>query len=207
MTYIIGLTGGIGSGKTVVSDHFASLGVPIIDTDIIARLVVEPEQPALLELVKSFGKSILLESGRLDRAQLRKLAFADQLSKAKLDAITHPAIRRETLKQIQTADYPYCMVVVPLLVAKSPFLSIVKRVLVVTANRQVKIERVEKRSALTPDEIERIMETQLNDQQRSLLADDTIVNDGTIKDAQSAVEKLHRQYLAFAEADNSSTTI
>ncbi|MBL4673826.1 MAG: dephospho-CoA kinase [Arenicella sp.] len=200
MTHIIGLTGGIGSGKTVISDHFASLGVPVIDTDIIARIIVEPEQPALLELVKSFGKSILLESGHLDRPQLRKLAFADDVSKATLDAITHPAIRQETLEQIQTADYPYCIVVVPLLAANSPFLSIMKRVLVVTANRQVKIERVEKRSALRPDEIERIMQTQLNDQQRSLLANDIIVNDGSIKDAQSSVEQLHRQYLSLANA-------
>jgi len=199
MTYIIGLTGGIGSGKTVVSDHFASLGVPIIDTDIIARVVVEPDQPALLELVNSFGKSILLESGHLDRAQLRKLAFADDVSKAKLDAITHPAIRQETLKQIQAANYPYCIVVVPLLVADSPFLSIMKRVLVVTANRDVKIERVKKRSGLEADEIERIMETQLNDQQRELLADDTIANNGSISDAQIAVEELHRRYLSFAK--------
>ena len=200
MTYIIGLTGGIGSGKTVVSDHFASLGVPIIDTDLIARIVVEPGQPALLELVESFGKNILLESGHLDRAQLRNLAFADDASKATLDAITHPAIRQETLRQIQTADYPYCIVVVPLLTANSPFLSIMKRVLVVTADRQVKIQRVEKRSALSPDEIERIMKTQLNDQQRDLLADDKIVNDGSIKDAQNAVARLHRQYLSFAHA-------
>jgi dephospho-CoA kinase len=202
MSYIIGLTGGIGSGKTVVSDQFASLGVPIIDTDIIARLIVEPGQPALIELVKAFGKSILLQSGHLDRAQLRKLAFADDASKATLDTITHPAIRQETLQQIQTADYPYCIVVIPLLVANSPFLPIMQRVLVVTANRQVKIERVKKRSALREDEIERIMETQLDDQQRQLLADDIIANDGSIKEAHSAVERLHQKYLAYAEAES-----
>jgi dephospho-CoA kinase len=202
MSYIIGLTGGIGSGKTLVSDHFASLGVPIIDTDIIARLIVELGQPALIDLVHAFGQSILMQSGHLDRAQLRKLAFADDSSKAVLDSITHPAIRQETLKQIQAADYAYCIVVVPLLVANSPFSSIMKRVLVVTANRQIKIERVQKRSALTPDEIERIMETQLDDQQRRLLADDIIANDGSIKEAHSAVERLHQKYLAYAEAES-----
>ena len=201
MTYIIGLTGGIGSGKTVVSDHFSSLGVPIIDTDVIARLIVEPGQPALLQLVNAFGKNILLESGHLDRVQLRKLAFADDLSKAKLDTITHPAIKQETFKQIQTADYPYCIVVVPLLDAESTFLSLVKRVLVVTANRQVKIKRVEKRSGLRPDEVTRIMGTQLNDQQRELLADDIIANDGSIEDAHKITVKLHQQYLTMADAD------
>ena len=190
----------------MVSDHFASLGVPIIDTDIIARIVVEPEQPALRKLVESFGKCILLKSGHLDRAQLRKLAFADDVSKAKLDAITHPAIRQETLNQIQAVNYPYCIVVVPLLDENSPFLSTMKRVLVVTANRQLKIERVEKRSALRPDEIERIMETQLSDQRRKLLADDIIVNDGSIKDTQNAVDQLHREYLSLAEHDASNTT-
>jgi dephospho-CoA kinase len=184
-------------------DQFAYLGVPIIDTDIIARLIVEPEQPALLELVGAFGKSILLPSGHLDRAQLRKLAFADDSRKATLDAITHPAIRQETLKQIQTADYPYCIVVVPLLTASSSFSTIMKRVLVVTAKRSVKIQRVQKRSGLSVIEVERIMETQLSDQQRQLLADDIIANDGSIEDAHNSVAQLHQQYLAFAAAAES----
>lgn len=200
MTYVIGITGGIGSGKTVASDHFASLGVPIIDTDVIARLIVEPEQPALQELVEAFGHSILLASGYLDRAQLRQLAFANDKSKATLDAITHPAIKRETLRQIQDANSPYCMVVVPLLTADSPFRALMKRVLVVTADKKVKIRRVQKRSGLELAEVEAIMKTQLNDTQRQQFADDIIVNNRAIIDVQQAVEKLHQQYLNLAKS-------
>ncbi len=200
MTYVIGITGGIGSGKTVASDHFASLGVPIIDTDVIARLIVEPEQPALQELVKAFGQSILLASGYLDRAQLRQLAFANDKSKATLDAITHPAIRKETVRQIQGANSPYCMVVVPLLTADSPFRALMKRVLVVTADKEVKIRRVQKRSGLELAEVEAIMKTQLNDTQRQQFADDIIANNRDIIDVQQAVEKLHQQYLNLAKS-------
>jgi len=199
MTYVIGTTGGIGSGKTLVSDHFASLGVPIIDTDVIARLIVEPGKPALAELVQAFGSGILLDSGQLDRAELRKLAFANKQSKATLDAITHPAIRRETFSQIQHANYPYCLVVIPLLTADSPFGELIKRVLVVTAKREVKIARVQKRSGLEPSEIERIMQTQLSDAQRKMFADDIIANDGSIEEAHRAVERLHKQYLELAQ--------
>jgi len=115
MSYVIGLTGGIGSGKTLVSDRFAELGVAIIDTDIIARKIVEPGQPALQQLAKQFGNDVLQENGELDRAALRNKAFKDDTSKAQLDSITHPAIRLETNQQISLADTPYCLVVVPLL--------------------------------------------------------------------------------------------
>ncbi len=200
MTYVIGITGGIGSGKTLVSDRFATLGVPIVDTDVIARIIVEPEQIALLELVKVFGSSILLESGHLDRAQLRKLAFADSASKKQLDDITHPAIRDETFKQIQAVDSPYCLVVVPLLTANSPFGAIMQRVLVVTADKEVKIQRVQQRSELSRNETESIMNTQLNDEQREQFANDIIVNDGTIDETYDAVAQLHKQYLELAKA-------
>lgn len=199
MTYVIGVTGGIGSGKTLVSDHFASLGVPVIDTDIIARIVVEPGEPALAELVKAFGQSILLDSGELNRAELRTLAFADTKSKSTLDSITHPAIRHETFKQVEHANYPYCLVVVPLLSSDSPFSQVMERILVVTANRQVKISRVQKRSGLKVEEIERIMQSQLSDEQRKEFADDIIANDGTIDDVYRSVEGLHKRYLALSK--------
>lgn len=199
MTYVIGITGGIGSGKTVVSDHFASLGVPIVDTDVVARLIVEPGQPALRDLVKAFGDGILLSSGELDRGELRKLAFANDESKARLDSITHPAIRHETYKQIQLAKAHYCLVVVPLLSADSPFASLMKRILVVTAGKDVKIRRVQQRSGLTQDEVDAIMRTQLSDAERKEFADDIIANDGTIADAQKAVERLHQKYLELAQ--------
>ncbi|MEM7358560.1 MAG: dephospho-CoA kinase [Pseudomonadota bacterium] len=198
--YIVGLTGGIGSGKTVVSDHFATLGVPVIDTDVIARIVVEPGQPALAELVAAFGEQVLQADGKLDRSALRNIAFASDSNKATLDGITHPAIRTETLAQIQQVAYSYCIVVVPLLVPDSAFTSFMRRILVVVADHQTKVERVMKRSNLSAAEVERIMRTQLSDEERAGFADDVIHNDGTIADAHREVESLHQQYLTDSQA-------
>ena len=198
MTYVIGLTGGIGSGKTLVSDHFASLEVPIIDTDIIARQIVEPGHEALAELTTYFGDNILLADGQLNRSELRSLAFASPKNKQALDNITHPAIRKETAQQIALVTDAYCLVVIPLLNKSSPFFSFLQRVLVVTANRDTKIERVKKRSNLTKQEVVQIMETQLDDTERLSFADDVIANDSTIEDAYEQVEKLHQTYLTLA---------
>lgn len=195
---VVGLTGGIGSGKTVVSDHFAELGVPVVDTDVIARLIVEPDHPTLDALVAAFGQNILLDDGNLDRSALRELAFSSPENKLTLDNITHPAIRLETLKQIDAVTHPYCLVVVPLLTADSPFGETMDRILVVTADRETKIERVKKRSNLDRDEVERIMATQLDDTERLNFADDVINNDGSIADAHQAVEKLHELYLELS---------
>ena len=202
MSYIIGLTGGIGSGKTLVSDRFAELGVAIIDTDVIARLIVQPEHPALQQLVVAFGASILQANGELNRGALRQVAFSSDVNKAKLDAITHPAIRSETLKQINQVNTPYCLVVVPLLTKNSPFIEFMQRVLVVTTNKETKINRVKIRSNLTRDEVERIMQTQLDDEERLLFADDVIQNDGTVDDAYSEVAKLHALYTKLASSSN-----
>lgn len=199
MTYIIGLTGGIGSGKTVASNHFETLGVPVIDTDVIARKIVEKDMPALAQLVDEFGGAILDSDGNLDRAALRVLAFASDDKKAALDSITHPAIRLETIKQIQNATYPYCIVVIPLLVPDSAFSEFLQRILVVNAQHETKIERVKKRSGLTREEIERIMQTQLSDEERADFADEVINNNGSIEQAQMEVERLHNMYLSISE--------
>ncbi len=202
MSYVIGLTGGIGSGKTVVSDYFATLGVPIIDTDVLARQIVEPGEPALIKLTMEFGDSIISETGHLDRGQLRKLAFENEESKAKLDQITHPAIRREAIKQISEVDKPYCIVVVPLLTAESPFTEFMKRILVVTAATETKIVRVQKRSGLQREEVQRIMQTQLHDDERKRFADDIIENDTSLEHVYSEVEKLHQYYLEVSQSLN-----
>jgi len=198
MQYVVGLTGGIGSGKTVVSDHFAKLGVPIIDTDVIARLIVAPDKPVLKKLVEVFGDEILQKNGELDRSALRTIAFSSADNKTQLDSITHPAIRTETLLQITQANYPYCLVVVPLLTADSPFIEVMQRVLVITAKRETKIKRVEKRSHLSRDEVEGIMATQLSDKDRLTFVDDVIANDGSIEEAQREVDKLHQLYLKLS---------
>ena len=201
MSFVVGLTGGIGSGKTVASDHFATLGVPVIDTDIIARQIVEPGAPALAQLVAKFGQEIILGSGDLDRTALRKIAFSSDSNKAALDSITHPAIRVETVNQIQQANYPYCIVVVPLLSSSSAFSQLMERILVVTAQRETKITRVMKRSQLTRDEVITIMATQLTDEERIEFCDDVIRNDGSIADAHAEVEALHNLYLELSSTN------
>lgn len=196
--YVVGLTGGIGSGKTVASDRFKALGAHIIDTDIIAREVVEPGSPTLTQLVDAFGEQILQKNGSLDRTVLREIAFSSPENKAQLDSITHPAIRIETLKQIADADFPYCVVVVPLLSPNSGFSSFMQRVLAVSTDKQTKVERVKKRSHLSEEEVLAIMNTQLSDAEREEFADDIIRNDGTIEEAQALVDQLHEQYLELS---------
>ena len=198
MRYVIGVTGGIGSGKTLVSDRFAELNVPIIDTDIIARQIVQPGEATLANLVAKFGDSILLPDGHLNRSKLRDIAFDSASNKQALDAITHPAIRDKTYHQIKLVSAPYCIVVVPLLNSTSPFIEFMQRVLVVTAKLEIKIERVKKRSQLTKEEIITIMATQLDDSERLSFADDVINNDGSIEQAQQQVDSLHSQYLDLA---------
>ena len=132
------------------------------------------------------------------RDRLRSLAFASSKNKQALDNITHPAIRKETARQVALVTDAYCLVVIPLLNKSSPFFSFLQRVLVVTANRDTKIERVKKRSQLTKQEVVRIMETQLDDTERLSFADDVIENDSTIEDAYEQVEKLHQTYLTLA---------
>ena len=202
MSYVVGLTGGIGSGKTVASDHFAIIGVPVIDTDVIARKIVEPGSAVLNELVAAFGNTILLKDASLNRGELRTIAFSDKDNKAILDNITHPAIRKETLNQVKDVDYPYCIVVVPLLTADSPFAELMQRILVVTTETETKITRVQKRSGLSRNEIERIMATQLDDEQRLSFADDVIANDDSIVDVQRSVEALHKKYLDLTLTDD-----
>ena len=199
MTLIVGLTGGIGSGKTVASDHFAMLGVPVIDTDIIAREIVEPDQPVLKELCAAFGTEILNDSNGLDRNKLRAIAFSKPENKQRLDSITHPAIRKQTREQIEKVNSPYCIVVIPLLTKESEFLQLVNRIVVVVAEQETKIKRVMQRSQLSREDTLAIMQSQISDKERLAFADDVIHNDSSIQDAQTKVEKLHKDYLFLSE--------
>jgi len=197
--FVVGLSGGIGSGKTVASDHFATLGVNVVDTDILARKIVEPGAPALIELSTVFGDEILNSSGELDRNELRKRAFENDESKAKLDQITHPAIYKEALEQIRASRSSYCLVVVPLLNKDSAFTAMMDRIVVVAANKETKISRVEKRSKLSRDEVLQIMNTQLSDRQRAEFADDIIKNNSTLEHVYAEVERLHETYLGLSK--------
>lgn len=199
MPLIIALTGGIGSGKTVASDHFGTLGVPVIDTDIIAREIVEPGQPTLVELCDAFGNDILDSSGKLNRDILRKIAFSNTENKQKLDSITHPAIRTETSRQIGIVEFTYCIVVIPLLTQDSPFIELADRVTVVLADKDIKIKRVMQRSNLSREETIAIMRSQISDEERLEFADDVIHNNSSIEDVHQLVEKLHLEYLRLSK--------
>lgn len=198
MPYCIGLTGGIGSGKTLASDHFASLGVPIIDTDVIAREIVEPGQPAQQELVAAFGKKILNEDDSLNRDILREIAFSSTENKHKLDSITHPAIQHACQLAVQAVTEPYCIIVVPLLTQKSDLFIALDRVITVNCDEKVRLKRVMKRSNLSADAVKRIMQTQLTDQQRSEFADDVIINETSTQSVCEQVELLHERYLKLS---------
>ena len=192
---IVGLTGGIGSGKTVVSDHFIELGSSVIDTDIIAREIVEPGRPTLTYLCDAFGDSILDNSGALDRGVLRTIAFSKPENKKLLDSITHPAIRERVINDIQQVNSAYCIVVIPLLTNESTFNDLINRIAVVTADHETKVQRVMQRSQLSREETLAIMNAQISDKERLAMADDVIHNDASIVEVQRTVELLHKQYL------------
>lgn len=193
----IGLTGGIGSGKTVVSDAFKELNVPIVDTDVIAREVIIKDESLLLKLVDTFGSEILDKNNTLDRSKLRDIAFINKENKKKLDNIMHPAIRQSTLEEVQNYEdlkHPYCIIVVPLLI-ETGFIKLVDRVLVVTAPLERKLQWLEKRSQLSPTKANIIMNKQSSDKEKLAQADDVINNDSDIENIHIKISELHQQYL------------
>ncbi|MDJ0813102.1 MAG: dephospho-CoA kinase [Woeseiaceae bacterium] len=193
----IGLTGGIASGKTTVANLFADLGATIIDTDVIAREVVEPGQPALGDIVAAFGDEVLRPDGSLDRAALRARIFASDEARKTLEAITHPRIRAETLRQADAAGGAYQVIVVPLLV-ESPLRGSVDRVLVVDCPEQVQIDRLVARDGESEDGARRILAAQSSRSERLAIADDVITNDGRLEDLQQQVADLHEIYRSLA---------
>lgn len=193
----IGLTGGIGSGKTVVSDAFKELNVPIVDTDVIAREVIIKDESLLLKLVDTFGSEILDKNKTLDRSKLRDIAFINKENKKNLDNIMHPAIRQSTLEEVQNYEdlkHPYCIIVVPLLI-ETGFIKLVDRVLVVTAPLERKLQWLEKRSQLSPTKANIIMNKQSSDKEKLAQADDVINNDSDIENIHIKISELHQQYL------------
>ena len=193
----IGLTGGIASGKTAVADAFARLGVPIIDTDRLAREVVEPGEPALAAVVAEFGPEILRADGRLDRARLRTLVFADAARRRRLEAILHPAIRAATAAAIGAVTAPYVVVAIPLLV-ESGQSSAYDRVLVVDCPAETQLARLLDRDRETPEVARAILAAQAGRDARLAVADDVLDNTGSLADLQAAVRRLHERYLALA---------
>jgi len=194
---IIGLTGGIGCGKSTVARQFEALGIPVIDTDLIARELVEPGQPALSEIAQRFGADIINTQGRLDRSRLRQHIFADPAERRALEAILHPRIRAEALKRIAELHASYCLLCVPLLI-ESGWTDLVDRVLVIDCPRELQIERAMRRDGLPREQIETILTNQAAPETRLNAADDIIHNDRDLAHLQPQVAALHRRYLALA---------
>jgi dephospho-CoA kinase len=201
--YVVGISGGIGSGKTTVTDLFAKYGIEVIDADVIAREVVEPGTPALKAIVDKLGQSVLDPSGSLDRAKLRSLVFNDIEVKNWLNQLLHPAIRQQMLLQTQQAKSAYCLLSVPLLV-ENKLNEQVDRVVIVDVDEQTQLQRTLLRDKTNAPQIRAIMNAQATRQQRLAVADDIIDNNGKADDLAKQVVHLHQHYLQLAKQTGSS---
>ncbi|HXZ09638.1 MAG TPA: dephospho-CoA kinase [Paraburkholderia sp.] len=197
--FAVGLTGGIGSGKSTVADLFAARGVSIIDTDLIAHRVTAPGGAAMEHIASEFGASFVAADGSLDRAKMRALVFSDDTARGRLEAITHPLIREETERERNEARGPYLMVVVPLLVESGSWKTRVNRILVVDCSVETQIARVMRRNAFPREEVLAIIARQATREARLAAADDVIVNEGASIEALGAeVDELHHRYVALS---------
>lgn len=197
MPFTVGLTGGIGSGKSTVSDLFAALGVDIIDTDEIARALTASGQPAVSRIEQEFGPEVVQRDGALDRMRMRELAFSNSTAREALQSILHPLIRDEVQRRLSVSDAPYAIVVVPLLVESKGY-KFADRILVVDCSEQRQIERVMRRSGLPKDQVEAIMATQASRSDRIAAADDVIPNEDGVAELRAKVKQLHEKYLTLA---------
>jgi len=194
----VGLTGGIGCGKTTVATLFAELGVPILDADIVSRELVSPGQPALAEIVQTFGQSILNADGSLNRASLREVVFSDSEQKHKLEAILHPLVYQNIQSQLDQLQTPYSIICIPLLfeTRKTDF---VDRILVVDCPESVQIARVQKRDQLTAEFVQAIVDSQVSREYRLAHANDLIDNTSLDSRLAEQVKTLHNFYLSIGD--------
>jgi dephospho-CoA kinase len=193
----VGLTGGIASGKSTAAKFFGALGVPILDSDQVARDVVEPGQPPLERLVERFGQKILTPDGHLDRPALRDIVFSDPKARADLEALTHPAIGAAMEARSAAAGGPYQILVIPLLVEKN-LAAHVDRVLVVDCDEELQMRRLRDRDGSTPEQVEAILRAQAPRATRLKAADDVIHNDTDMSAVRNQVAALHARYLELA---------
>ncbi|MEC6824199.1 dephospho-CoA kinase [Photobacterium piscicola] len=199
MTIVIGLTGGIGSGKTTVANMFADYGIDLIDADIIAREVVAVGSVGLARITEKFGASILLTDGNLDRSQLRTVIFSDPQLKNWLNQLLHPLIREKMLADIERATSPYCLLIVPLMIENN-LQTMTDRLLVVDVDQQTQIMRTQQRDNVSLEQIKNILAAQASRQQRFDAADDIICNNGDNQALLTQVAQLHLHYLTLAQA-------
>lgn len=193
----IGLTGGIASGKSTVAGMFADLGVPVIDTDVIAREMVRPGEPALAEIREAFGAGVIAADGTLDRPAMRAIVFGDDTARRRLESILHPRIGRATREQADAAGGVYQVIVVPLLV-ESSLRAFVDRVLVVDCDEETQVARLLARDAESEDQARRMLAAQSSRAERLEIADDVVSNDGDLDHTREQVLALHRRYLREA---------
>ena len=195
---IVTLTGGIGSGKTTVSTLFSQLGVPLVDTDLLSRELVEPGAPALNEIRQTFGSDVVNPDGTLNRPALREKVFADTAARKQLESILHPRIRKLTRERLAGIDAPYAIVVIPLLL-ETGMDNPGDRILVVDVSESVQIARVLARDGVDEVQVRGILRAQCDRQRRLNAADEVIENNGSEEDLRGKVEQLHNKYLAMAQ--------
>ena len=194
MSFVIGLTGGIGSGKSAAAEEFARLGASVVDTDAIAHELTERGGAALAQLERLFGAEVIAASGAMDRTRMRQRVFSDPVAKRSLEALLHPLIREESQRRIAAASGPYVVQVVPLLVESPDYRQRVDRVLVVDAPEETQVARVHARSQLSESEIQAILRSQASRAERLAAADDVIDNSGTLDALRKQVAALHARY-------------
>jgi len=200
MTYCVGLTGGIGSGKSAASARFEALGAAVVDTDEISRELTAPAGAAIEEIRRQFGADVVAADGGLDRARMRRMVFGDAAARKKLEAILHPLIRARTRAAIAAAAQPYVVVVVPLLMETGACSELIQRVLVVDCTEEEQVRRTMARSGLSAEEVREIMAAQLQRTERLRRADDVLANDGDLPALHRRVAQLHAKYLDLARA-------
>lgn len=199
MSLIVGLTGGIGSGKSTVADRLAALGAAVVDTDVIAHELTGAQGAAMSQIAAAFGPSVVRPDGALDRVAMRRLVFSDPAAKCRIEAILHPLIRRESEVRCQSATVaPYVLLVVPLLVESGAYRQRVDRILVVDCDEATQRSRVIARSGLSSAEAQAIMATQASRAERLAVADDVVFNGGGRDDLNAQLVALHQRYLEIA---------
>ena len=195
--FVIGLTGGIGSGKTAATNYLAQLGITIVDADLASRVVVEPGKPALKAIAEQFGEHVITEEGALDRRALREIVFADPNALKTLEGITHPAIGQELRAQIAASLSPYTVLVSPLLFETSQK-ELVHRTLVIDAPAELQVQRTMARDQVPEEQVAAIMKAQLERTKRLDQADDVVENHGSLEKLHGELDVLHKLYLELA---------
>lgn len=197
---VVGLTGGIGSGKSAAAGAFAALGVPVVCTDTLARAVVMPGQPALADIEARFGRDVLQADGSLDRVAMRQRVFRDPASRKALEAIVHPRIRDAVMARLVKVSEPYVVVDIPLLVETgTSFRELLDRVLVVECAAEIRRERIARRDGSCATQVDAMLAAQADDDTRRAIADDVLVNQGSLEDLAAQVAVLDRRYRLLAQ--------